>query len=593
MNDGFTTRLRSDPLVAAAIFCLTLAIFLSSHVHQVSDSNYSMLLSESLLRYRTFTLDHFALPRHEPRWTDYYFANGPIYQIQVVNGHLYYYLPPGSSILSLPFVAAMNAIGISASNPDGTYNPKGEISIEASLAALLMSSLVVIFFYSARLTLPLSWSIAVAVIASLGTQIFSTASRALWSETWGVLLLGIAIYLILATELKQHAMRPTILATLLAWSYFARPTFAIAVVGITFYVLMFQKKSFFRYAATGFVWFVLFVAYSWYHFHDLLPTYYRASRLDFSSFWTALAGNLMSPGRGLLVFVPGCLVVVYLLVKHRRSIRLLRLVAISAAVIGAHMIVISAFPHWWGGHSFGPRFSTGLVPWFVLLAILAVDGKLRAPRVTQWLRFLECAVATCLLAASLLINTAGATERATWNWNLRPASIDEHPERLWDWRQPQFMAKFLPFPAPHEFPDLPKVRVDFSHGDGQNYLWYGWSRDDANDIWADNDAAFIFSADETEDISLQLSISAFVVPGRLTTQPLAISFNDQPLTHVELDTSLPREIVLRLPATRVKGKNVLHFLMPSAQSSQMLGIGEDPRLRSFKLLWVQLVNSTR
>jgi hypothetical protein len=51
-----------------------------------------------------------------------------------------------------------------------------------------------------------------------------------------------------------------------------------------------------------------------------------------------------------------------------------------------------------------------------------------------------------LLLASAFINTRGATSHATWLWNMRPLEIDQHPERLWDWRQPQFLAGMLPMP---------------------------------------------------------------------------------------------------------------------------------------------------
>jgi hypothetical protein len=46
-----------------------------------------------------------------------------------------------------------------------------------------------------------------------------------------------------------------------------------------------------------------------------------------------------------------------------------------------------------------------------------------------------------LLALSIGINGRGATSEATAMWNVRPASVDEHPERRWDWRDPQFLAK--------------------------------------------------------------------------------------------------------------------------------------------------------
>src|SRR5215813_8979678 len=96
------TGARSDFLTAALLFTSVLLIFWLSPVHQVTDSHYSMLLSEALLKHHTFALDTFNLPRLEPNVStrDYYVMNGDIWQLELAGGHIYYYFPPGSSVLS-------------------------------------------------------------------------------------------------------------------------------------------------------------------------------------------------------------------------------------------------------------------------------------------------------------------------------------------------------------------------------------------------------------------------------------------------------------------------------------------------------------
>ena len=449
-------RLSPTTLAGVLIFVSTLSIFLVSRIRQVADSHYSMLVSQSLIEHGSFQLDAYALPRHEPEWRGYYFSNGPIYQLEIARGHLYYHLPPGSSVLSAPFVAALNLIGVSAARPDGTYDPQGEVKIEAGLAALLMALLSVIFFYTARLMLPLRWSVVVALGGALGTQVYSTASRALWSETWGILLLGIVIYLLLRNEIGKRAVNPILLASLLSWTYFVRATFSVHIIAISIYLFIFYRRVFLRYTITGTIWLAAFVLYSWLNFGQLLPNYYRASRLQFDFFWEALAGNLVSPSRGLLVYVPVLFFVAFMLASYRRRVAHQRLVWLSLAVIVGHLSIVSSFNHWWGGHSFGPRFTTGLVPWFVLLGILGTSAMLkwREERAETsrvgWRAQLACGV--LLLLMSAFINARGAASHATWLWNMRPLEIDQHPERLWDWRQPQFLAGILPAPEPRESP---------------------------------------------------------------------------------------------------------------------------------------------
>jgi hypothetical protein len=453
-KDRLRRLMRPNPnkMAAFIIFALTLAIFLFSRIHQVADSHYSMLVSQSLIEHGSFQLDAYALPRHEPEDRGYYISDGAIYQLEIARGHIYYHLPPGSSILSAPFVAALNLIGISAVRPDGTYDPQGEVRIEAGLAALLMALLAAIFFYTARLLLPLKWSVILAFGGALGTQVYSTASRALWSETWGILLLGIVIFLLLRKESGERAvLNPYWLATLLAWMYFVRATFSVHIIGISLYLLIFHRRLFLRYAITGTIWLGGFLLYSWLNFGQLLPNYYHASRLQFGFFWEALAGNLVSPARGVLVYVPVLLFVAFMLARYRRHLLKPRLVWLSLGVIIGHLLIISSFNHWWGGHSFGARFMTGLVPWFVLLGVQGTSAMLkwreeRAEALSSiyWRAKLACGL--LLLLMSAFINTRGATSHATWLWNTRPLEIDQHPERLWDWRQPQFLAGILPPP---------------------------------------------------------------------------------------------------------------------------------------------------
>jgi hypothetical protein len=564
--------------LGVAIFFLTLAIFLFSRVHQVTDSSYSMMLTQSLLDHRSFTLDHYKTPA--------------VYQLETINGHTYYRFPPGSSVLSLPFVWVLNRFGISAVNQDGSYNPRGEVMIEAGLAALLMALLAVIFFYTARLLLPTGWSAVIALGGVLGTQVYSTASRALWSETWGILLLGLVIILLLGNELGKGRVNPILLATLLSWMYFVRPTFAVPIAAISVYLFLFHRPLFLRYALTGTAWLVGFVLYSRFHYGQLLPDYYRANRLLFNVFGTALVGNLISPARGLLVYVPLLLFVGYLLARYRKTLTHTRLVWLSLAVIFLHLIAISGFPHWWGGHSFGARFTTGLVPWFVLLAILGVKamlnwrGQIVRPEKSISSR-LEMLCGSVLLLLSVVINTLGATSHATWLWNIRPRGVDEHPERLWDWRQPQFLAGYLPYPPPQTFPGVDSMRIDFTSTDPDKYFWYGWNEGAPEARWAEKKAALVFALGEPRPRSARLFMVPYLVPGKLESQRVRLLLNDRELLTATLTEPAGQSFEVQLPAEVLREKNTIVFELPDAEAPQKLSSGPDPRPRGIRLTWVE------
>jgi len=435
-----------DRAVGAAVFTIALVVFLASPVRPLMDSNFSMLLSQSLLDHHSFTLDAYALPRYPPMQRRSRVTVGGLYQLEYVNGRIYYLYPPGPSLLSLPFVVLFNAAGVSAANPDGSPNERGELVIQCGLAALLMALLAVVFYVTSRMMLPPAWSALLALGTAFGTQVWSTASRTLWSDTWGIFLLGFVILMLVAQETGRYPLRPVLFATLLAWTYFTKPTYSISIVAVTGYVLFYHRRLFPVYAVVGAAWFAAFVAYSWYHFGERLPHYYTFYQyFELRMLAIALPGNLISPSRGLLVFVPVLLFIAYLLVRYREDIEMPRLAVLSLTVVALHLLSVSQLRPWHGGHSYGPRLSVGIVPWFFLAALLAVAAWRRGhaaadptARPTRWR--VEAALGATLLVVSMAMNAVGAVSSAGLQWNATPLNVDQHPERVWDWHDAQFLA---------------------------------------------------------------------------------------------------------------------------------------------------------
>jgi len=425
--------------VAAILFVATTSIFLASPMRPIGDSHYAMLLSEHLLRHGSFALDeHFRLPLDPARYPGINGTRGGYpYQIETTGGHAYYFFPVGSSILSIPFVAAARVVGVSPTRADGTYDERRERRLQTVLASLLMAALVVVFFATARLLLPLAWSVIAALVAGFGMQVWSTASLALWSDSWGILLLGAVVWLLLAHEARGRRLHAPVLATLVAWMYIVRPTYAPVAVALGIYLVARAPRSVVPYVLVGGAWFAAFVVYSWIHFHRPLPSYYTARELTFGRFWTPLAAHLVSPGRGLLVYVPVLLFVLWLAIRYRARLRHRGLLALAAGVVVAHLVVISGFTLWHAGEAYGPRYTTGIVPWLFLVAVLGLRAMLDAgpaPRTAL-------AVGVILAALSVVIQSRGAWVAATWDWNSRPPIETHADDKVWDWRAPQFAAR--------------------------------------------------------------------------------------------------------------------------------------------------------
>ena len=583
---------KRDLLIGLLIFVVAFAVFLCSPVRPISDSLYTFVVSESLLKHGSFAIDQFGVPRNEPRYNGSYVENGRLTELEWVGNRLYYYLPPGTSVLSLPYVALMDSFGLSVINKDGTYNLRKEIQLQLIFSAFLMALLGSIFYFTGRLVLPVRWSAIIALGGILATQVWSTLSGSMWSDTWGIFLVGLVIWMLVAEATAGVLLRPILVATVLAWTYFVRPTNAIPILAISFYLLLYHRRLFARYAVTGLIWLALFVFYSWYNFGKMLPNYYRAGRLTFEHFGEALAGNLISPARGLFIYVPVTLFIFYLVVRYRRKIVWPRLVVLSLSVFAIHWIVTSGFPHWYGGASYGPRLMSGVVPWLVLLAIIAVQAMLkqREELKNRHLGFwrLQNVVGGFLLLVSICINGIGATMPAIITWNDRPVRVDRDPSRLWDWRYPQFLAGFLHPPPPKVFPPA-DVRIDFSRKSADLYLWYGWNENGGEYRWSEgNEAAVVFGLDNVADAQLLMKFTPFIVEGKLNEQRISVKLNGQLLETLILKDPSPREYSRTLPKELLQLNNVLTFELPDARSPKELKLNDDVRRIALGVYWLDI-----
>jgi hypothetical protein len=457
-GDGATTI---SPALQVLLFALSFLIFIATPVYTVpADPKYTILVSESLLKYHTPALNAFVIPGLDvntlpahPRPIEY----RPFYQLVRIDGRVLHRYPPGTPILAAPFVALMHLAGLSASNPDGTYNRVGEIRIQRLLASLLMALLTWILFRTAALLLPISWSLVVACAAAFGTQVLSTATRSLGTHTFEILLSGIMLYAILKTELRRSQLHPIILATLLSWMFFVRPTGVIPVAAVTIFVLLRYRRDFPLYAVTGAFWLGAFIAYSRVVTGQFLPDYYHeGAKLSITFVAQAIAANLISPSRGLFIFVPPVMVVIYLVARHWRTVPQKPFAVLAMGVIITQIVLISTWPVWWGGTSYGPRLLTDLVPWFAILGILGCAGlrqyciETAASRAEDRSRYRKVVLATAmaLVMIGVAINTRGAVSWQTAVWGVA-VNIDYHPERVWDWRNPQFTAGLLPSSGDH------------------------------------------------------------------------------------------------------------------------------------------------
>ena len=132
------TSFRSTATIALIIFVSTLAIFLISRVRQVTDSAYSMMLSQSLLDHRTFTLDHYTFP--------------PIINSNTLTDILITSCHPVVRCFPHPPCGSLTGLAFPRSSRRHLQSPR-RMENRSRFGCSLMAILAVIFFFTARLVL--------------------------------------------------------------------------------------------------------------------------------------------------------------------------------------------------------------------------------------------------------------------------------------------------------------------------------------------------------------------------------------------------------------------------------------------------------
>jgi hypothetical protein len=419
------------------LFSFVFVVHVTSPNVIVSDSRRSLAVAQSIVHRRTISIDQL---RDKVDPTDY--------DVVQRDGHLYPLFPWGAALFAVPTVVAYDAgdaLGWWPGTEARVAKTGSDWPAQVIVASAVVAATTLVIHQIALLELAAligrrrqRLALLCALAFAFGTAAWSTASRSMWQHGPSMLFLSLAALVAVRSRTRPEAARW--LGLPLAAAYVVRPTNAIPLVAFGLWTLLCRRKQVLWFGAGAAAVLSLFVAVNLATYGSLLPPYYAAQRLgNTPHLLEALAGNLVSPGRGLLLFSPvlGLAAVGVVLKLRARTFDGLDLV-LAGSVIG-HWLAISSFPRWWGGDAFGPRFFADMVPFLVVLSLPVLAAlATAAPGRRQAVAVGACAA---LLAASVALNFAGAYLPSTWCWNVVPANFDAHPERLWSWRDPQFLRR--------------------------------------------------------------------------------------------------------------------------------------------------------
>ena len=414
------------------IFFVVLLVHVESKTVTSGDSRWFIPTAISIINHRDIDLNEYA----DRIRSDSY------YGIQRLSGNYYNIFPVGTSILSLPIVwlidvALDRIVGISFE--EHLKSNRSE-NTERFIASIFVAIATVFIFLIAENTISSKFTpYLIAFIFAFATSAWSTASRALWQHGPSMMLLSASLYFLL--KARNNPVNLLWPAPLLAAAYIVRPTNSLSfalLMGITF--LRFRSNRFFWYSVLlAFLVFGCFVALNLSVYGVVLPPYYQSSRLSFGpTFAEALMGNIISPSRGLFIFTPVFLFSFYGIILKLKSQSFEILDAALISIILLHWIVISSFPHWWGGYSIGPRFFTDMVPFFVYFLIPVVDRGICLGGLRQIMMIIMFAGS---LAISFYAHHRSANSWRVPAWNQVPNCVDQNPSRVWDWSDIQFLRR--------------------------------------------------------------------------------------------------------------------------------------------------------
>ena len=424
--------MKAGPRAALALALGSLVLY-NANVRETSslDTVPARVLPHEVIRAGRLDLDR--LFREWP-------AGAPLpFYAQRAGGHYRSSYPVAPALLAVPVYAVPVLLGAG-----GSWAVLNALS---KLAASLFAALSVAFVYLAarelarRLHTGEASALGAAVVYAVATPTWAVSSQGLWGHAPAQLGLAVALWALVRLDTGRSGFALAGLGLGLMVS--SRPSTAVVAAALTIPALR-------RWRAGGWGLPVVLgavaaavAAHNWATFGSVQGGYAEINRTHaqfhgVDGTWTlalheGLAGLLVSPSRGLLVYSPVLAVAFLGLVRGSAGPVGAPVRALSLAV-GASLLTLGTYTVWWGGHSFGPRLLADILPALVLGIVPAWPAVWRAgPR--RWLF-------VALFAASVVVEIVGAFNFPSprhVEWNMTPKDVDWAHDRLWDWRDPQLV----------------------------------------------------------------------------------------------------------------------------------------------------------
>lgn len=409
-------------LTGFGIAAVLLGVYTAAPARFLSnDTRPAVYSAISLVKRGDLDLDEFSwtIRGQNPEW--------PYYVVPTVDGRVVSRYGIGGPVTAAPVFGAALAVRPRISETTGMWLGRFAAGLCVALAALF------VWLAALRVGASRKGASLVALVYGLGTCAFSLASQALWQHGPAQMWLALGAYLLV----RAGPWSVPGAGAAFAAAVLCRTPDAVLALAATIYVLGAYRREPRRWL--GFIAAALAVAslqavHSWVYFGAPWVMGQAMARTDVhhlhwhEPFWRGFLGLLVSPSRGLLVYSPVFLFLLYRPVATWRASH----PAVRALLLGgiALVLVMSRYSGWTGGACFGYRMICDAAP-FLALAMVAV-----LPRLSSWAR----AAFAAALALSVTIHSVGAFNYSPTQWDA--VDVEVHPEAVWSVRHGQLSHVF-------------------------------------------------------------------------------------------------------------------------------------------------------
>lgn len=344
------------------------AVYLLSPVIQSSDGRLVVYEAEAILHHRTTGLSEFGVA----------VEGFPCYR---VGGRVMSRYPYGTAVVTAPLLFALEMGGrLLGSNPIARLRTQPPRALEKELASLIAAAAcLALALLGLEVTRRLAPALLVGAVFAFGTSMWSTVSRGLWQHGPLILLATVALIFLARARRREEWRWAAASGLPLGAAFVVRPTAVIPIVLVAVYLTLANRKAAMFYAVAVMTVVVPSIVYNEHIYKQALnPFYARDAFISAGlrhTFPTALAGTMVSPARGLLIFSPVVLMPLFGVVRGRSRWSGLQFVAIGTVLL--IWLATANTVDWPGGYSYGPRLLSDTLPWLAFLALPAADALTR------------------------------------------------------------------------------------------------------------------------------------------------------------------------------------------------------------------------